>query len=231
VFPTQSFAVLEERNDPFWGTGAITYDTETGLEWLDVYLSTDLSCLDVSTQFGQGGEFEGFRYATHQEVLDFLDAAGISIIDHGSSDPAHVTACQNFIELVGPTDIYNDRPTIQGMNGTIHPKYYRDSYSSPAFGHWLVREALVDPEVKLKQLFESIILLNTKHGILNSFDAKYSSALKALDDLYEYNGVAATNPLNALINAVEAQSGKIIKETEAHELISKVQAIIDLFSH
>jgi hypothetical protein len=258
VFPTQSFAVLEERNDPFWGTGAITYDTETGLEWLDVYLSTDLSCSDVSTQFGQGGEFEGFRYATHQEVLDFLDAAGISIIDHGSSDPAHVTACQNFIELVGPTDIYNDRPTIQGMNGTIHPNlsdyrmsalvyadpprgdvrhivytqtYYRDSYSSPAFGHWLVREALVDPEVKLKQLFESIILLNTKHGILNSFDAKYSSALKALDDLYEYNGVAATNTLNALINAVEAQSGKTIKETEAHELISKVQAIIDLLSH
>lgn len=73
--------------------------------------------------------------------------------------------------------------------------------------------------------------MNTKHGILNSFDAKYRSALKALDDLYEYNGVAATNPLNALINAVEAQSGKIIKETEAHELISKVQAIIDLLSH
>lgn len=38
VFPTQSFAMLEERNDPFGGTGSITYDTETGLEWLDVDL-------------------------------------------------------------------------------------------------------------------------------------------------------------------------------------------------
>lgn len=258
LFSTQSFAGLKEKNDPYWGTGAITYDTETGLEWLDLNLSTNLSCLYVSTQFGQGGEFEGFRYATNQEVLDFLNSAGISIIDHGSSDPSHVKACSNFIELIGLTDIYNDRPSIRGINGTLHPElsdyhmsvliyadtprgdvrqvvytqtYYRDYFSSPTFGHWLVRETIVDSEVKLKQLLESIILLNTKYGILNIYDAKYISVLQALDDFYENNEAAVVNSLNAIINAIEAQGRKILKETEANGLISKVQVIIDLVSH
>ena len=44
------------------------------------------------------------------------------------------------------------------------------------------------------------------------------------------NDDAAIDSLNAFINAVEAQRGKEITETEAEELISKVQAIIDLLS-
>ena len=258
LFPTQSFAVLKERNDPYWGTGAITYDAETGLEWLDLSFSTNLSSSYVSNQFGQGGEFEGFRYATHKEVLDFLNSAGISIIDYGSSDPSHVKACFNFIELVGLTDIYNDRPSVGGINGTLHPElsdyymsvliyadtsrsdvrkvvytqtYYRNYFSSPTFGHWLVRETIVDSEVKLKQLLDSIILLNTKYGILNIYDTKYISVLKALDDFYENNEATVINSLNAIINAIEDQSRKIIKKTEANELISKVQIIIDLISY
>jgi hypothetical protein len=44
------------------------------------------------------------------------------------------------------------------------------------------------------------------------------------------NELAAIDSLNAFINAVEAQRGKEITEIEAEELISKVQATIDLLS-
>ena len=256
---TDSFAALEERDDPDWGIGSITYDSGTGLEWLDVNLSTNLTYNYVSDQFGQGGYFEGFRYATHQEVLDLIDEADISIIDLGSTDPNHVNACQNFIDLVGSTDNINGYDAVRGVNGTVPPyvndmfrmslqvqagltstgdvwyiadtmAYFSVSLANQGFGHWLVREALVDPEVMLQQLSDFVISLNIKQGISNSFDAKLSSALQALDDLNENNDVAAINSLNAFINAVEAQSGKAITEIDADELISKAQAIIDLLS-
>ncbi len=49
------------------GDGLITLDTESGLEWLDLTQSIDRSFNDVSTQFGSGMDFEGFRYATYIE--------------------------------------------------------------------------------------------------------------------------------------------------------------------
>ena len=257
-FQTQSFAALEERSDPDFGAGSITYDSATGLEWLDVDFSANLSYNFVSNQFGEEGDFEGFRYATHQEVLDFLAEAGISLIDELITNPIVVTACQNFIELVGPTGNFNGYPAVWGINGTESPSgsavfyrsvqingylwegevsylvatgaNYNELYNYDLLGHWLVRETVVDPEVMLQKLSEFVISLNIKQGISNSFDAKLSSALKALDDLNENNDVAAINSLNAFINAVEAQRGKEISEADADSLISQTQAIIDLLS-
>ena len=42
-------------------------DTATGLDWLDVTLSVNLSYDAVSTQLGAGGQFAGWRYATGDE--------------------------------------------------------------------------------------------------------------------------------------------------------------------
>ena len=39
-------------------------DTKNGLDWLDLTLSLNRSYNDVSSQFGVGGDFEGWRYAT-----------------------------------------------------------------------------------------------------------------------------------------------------------------------
>jgi hypothetical protein len=42
-------------------------DTATGLDWLDVTASVNMSFDQVSAQFGVGGTFEGWRYASGDE--------------------------------------------------------------------------------------------------------------------------------------------------------------------
>jgi len=255
TFPTQSFAALEER-DSYRGIGSITYDTTTGLEWLDVDLSINRSYDDVSSQFGEEGDFEGFRHATIEEVEDLFFAAGITIIGGWGDDTDYMEACEAFALLLGPTSWWLELPAVSGISGSPFEVLWRGAATSPSsrdghivyltsinpsggfsgtwyspkMGHWLVRETVVDPEVMLQQLSEIVFSLNIKQGISNSFDAKLSSALKALDDLNENNDVAAINSLNAFMNAVDAQRGKELTETEADELISKVQAIIDVLS-
>ena len=54
----------------------ITQDTSTGLEWLDLTATTRRSYNDVSSKFGAGQEFAGWRYATNAEISGFFDAFG-----------------------------------------------------------------------------------------------------------------------------------------------------------
>jgi hypothetical protein len=56
--------------------GNVTRDTNSGLDWLDATATAGMSYNDVSLQFGSGGAFEGYRYATLPELEGFLTAAG-----------------------------------------------------------------------------------------------------------------------------------------------------------
>lgn len=58
------------------GDNLITRDTTSGLEWLDLTATTSQSYNDVSSRFGAGQEFEGWRYATQSEAAAFFDAFG-----------------------------------------------------------------------------------------------------------------------------------------------------------
>lgn len=69
-------------NDPSLPPSAdgfnITRDTDTGHEWLDVDLSAgrsyaDLTGADGSNEFVAGGDFEGFRYATHEQLTGAIN--------------------------------------------------------------------------------------------------------------------------------------------------------------
>jgi hypothetical protein len=60
----------------FIDNGSYTTDTFSGLDWLDSTASTDRSFNDVSSHFGVGGDFEGWRYASTAEVTTFWDNAG-----------------------------------------------------------------------------------------------------------------------------------------------------------
>ena len=56
-FTSTAFAAIYDN-----GTG--TTDSTSGLDWLDLTASTGRSYADVSGEFGTGGDFEGYRYAT-----------------------------------------------------------------------------------------------------------------------------------------------------------------------
>lgn len=61
-----------------FGIGALTRDTDQGLDFLDLTLSQGRSFNDVSSEFGVGGDFEGFRYATIDEYIQLANNFGVN---------------------------------------------------------------------------------------------------------------------------------------------------------
>ena len=106
-------AELLSLNDPVHGPGAITRDTATGLEWLDLNLTTNRSIEYVTSQFDIGGEFVGFRYANESELIHLWEHAGIPNIDGDSA--ANIGPAEALMDLIGATEISSDgRPIAFG---------------------------------------------------------------------------------------------------------------------
>jgi hypothetical protein len=78
----------------------------------------------------------------------------------------------------------------------------------------------------LNDLVQRVISLNVQGGISNSFDAKLDAVVNAIDDSNEKNNAAAQNAMHAFINAVEAQRGKKLTDTQVTQLVNVAQAII-----
>jgi Tol biopolymer transport system component len=81
------------------------------------------------------------------------------------------------------------------------------------------------PQEMIEEVISLIVDLNLNNGISNSLDAKLNSAVNALADVNQNNDVAACNSLDALINAVEAQSGGMIPVEDALEIIDSILEI------
>jgi hypothetical protein len=64
------------------------------------------------------------------------------------------------------------------------------------------------PEALLSALISDVVSLNIRSGIANSFDAKLSAVMAAIDEIREESHASAVNGLRAFINAVQAQSAK-----------------------
>ena len=103
-------------SDAVFGADSITLDTDTGLEWLDVTLSVNRSYLDVSAEFGAGGDFEGFRYASVDDLLGLFTNANIPNVDNYSA--ANVGPGQALANLLGATGFQSGFPETVGFTGT-----------------------------------------------------------------------------------------------------------------
>ena len=79
----------------------LTYDSETGLEWLDITLSTDRSYREISQEFGVGGDYDGFRFATGADLTTLFGNAGLILEDQRL--PA-VQQILDFFDLFGAED-------------------------------------------------------------------------------------------------------------------------------
>ena len=62
--------------------GLQTYDTQSGLEWLDLSQTRGLSFDEVSAQLGVGGLYAGYRYATTLEAQTLLGEFGLPIVSY-----------------------------------------------------------------------------------------------------------------------------------------------------
>ena len=158
-------AALVSQDDPDYGVGSITFDTDTGLQWLDVPLSQARTYLDVAGEFGIGGDFEGFRHAFGAELVQLYMNAGIPDINVSGGSAANVAPATALSNLVGPTAFQSGNPQTFGFyndlssgplrfNGDIdflfsngNPAYIasttliarNEGVVFDSVGHWLVR--------------------------------------------------------------------------------------------
>ena len=88
--------------------GAYLTDTASGLDWLDVTATVNMSYDEVSAQLGTGGAFEGWSYATATQFASLVDdATGITSGITGA-DQAYIysnsnTTIHELIGLLGDT--------------------------------------------------------------------------------------------------------------------------------
>lgn len=104
---TASNAVFQQSFDPVFGN--LILDTDTGLLWMPVDQTTDLSFSDMQAQFGETGSFFGFRHATTHEVWNMASHFGY---DPNSSDAVNGAPCFDMLSLFG--DTYST-----GVGGTL----------------------------------------------------------------------------------------------------------------
>lgn len=107
------------------GDGLIMRDVKTGLEWLDLTTSVNRSFNDVSSQFALGGDFEGFRYATFNEVTTLFENAGIP--DVGVNQASETSA--NFLSVQAAQDLFGR--TLDLPNAVRSQGLFDDGASSP----------------------------------------------------------------------------------------------------
>ena len=90
----------------FIDSGTYLTDTTSGLDWLDVTASVNRSYNDVSSRFGLGNIFEGWRYATGLEFNGLVEhwtsggsAAGYYMVEH----PEGIGSIDGLVDALGST--------------------------------------------------------------------------------------------------------------------------------
>ncbi len=111
--------VLVEEDLFGTGDGLLTLDTDTGFRWLDLTESTNRSVNDVSSQFGVGGDFEGFRYATIAEAATLYANAGIP--NPYLFTEANVPGVTSLLALMGETGCLLGSSATSGACGLASP--------------------------------------------------------------------------------------------------------------
>lgn len=170
VFPAQSSGSLIST-DSVYGPGTLTMDTATFFGWLDVTVTQGRSYNDISSKFGAGQEFEGFRYATLGEVAQFFTNAGIPNLNGlTAANFAPVRALELLVGITATGGItYNEQsvgvcgtsfsagshviPSLRWEPGTGKAAGYTTtagSQSDPSGnnnrGHWLILDGVVPVE-------------------------------------------------------------------------------------
>jgi hypothetical protein len=63
-------------DDPVFGSGALTRDTSQGLDFLDLTFTYNYNFATVEGMMAAGQTFDGFRYATEDEVIALINNYG-----------------------------------------------------------------------------------------------------------------------------------------------------------
>ena len=139
------------------GDGLAILDTASNMEWLDLTETADLTVDYVSGQFGPGGEFEGWRFATYSEGQQLLVSAGVVYPAEWHVD--NYVPVSNLLDIWGDlrhgyprmsrgSDFafdYNPNDWVAGQLGIGGPTYHPGEGWGWAQGHWNIDHDYHDP--------------------------------------------------------------------------------------
>ncbi|WP_145999096.1 PEP-CTERM sorting domain-containing protein [Oceanicoccus sp. KOV_DT_Chl] len=106
--------------------GGTTFDTATGLEWLDVTATIGLSYNQVSAQLGAGGTWQGWRYATYSELDQLIAGFGYSPV---------ITPC-SLGQVYCDNSLPGDNNLIETMIQTLGDTYYQYLVDENLLGYY-----------------------------------------------------------------------------------------------
>jgi hypothetical protein len=112
AFSSAAFAA----STSFIDNGSYTTDTISGLDWLDIPNSLGKTHDYVSSRFGAGDAYEGYRYATGTEFIELINNYTGSTIDTSIGNRVVLPngSLPGLIELLG-----NTYPHSRGLEGII----------------------------------------------------------------------------------------------------------------
>jgi hypothetical protein len=119
-------AAIVSIDDAVFGPGAITRDTETNLDWLDLTLSTNYTWSQIASLTQTGSLFEGFVFADGSKIRQFWEDAGIDTTQFGQGLSASLyLPVSELIAFLGITYGLPGDPQIfsMGFSSTFEPGY------------------------------------------------------------------------------------------------------------
>ena len=139
---------LQSQSSSF-GPDTITFDPNTGLQWLDLTESIGYSHNQMLHEIQPGGAFEGYHYATDAEIRQLFIDAGIDV-GPGSEDfiPANyapIVALTDLIGVVGDFGNCGSGCTFFFTQGyTAEPPPYPGQVASTGLS-WFDNDPLLSP--------------------------------------------------------------------------------------
>lgn len=140
------------------GDNLISRDTSSSLDWLDLTETNNMTMLQVKSQLGSGGAFEGWRYATGTEVISLWSNFNIDLSSNGPQSlvgvDANIILASNFLGNISCESncstypygtsgwIDEASPTTSYLYYTMGASIYQTSLSSyDRYGYSLSNEA------------------------------------------------------------------------------------------
>lgn len=112
-------ATLIPISNPTFGSNSLILDTSTGLEWLNLRFSLNLTAPEVISEFGPGQQFAGFRYATLDEYTSLFS----EVFNTCLLCDLDLATTENFANLFGPTSfstiLGQSLPELDGLFGAV----------------------------------------------------------------------------------------------------------------
>jgi len=101
--------------------GSFTYDPRTGLSWLDLTQTFDISYDQMQVMLRPGGPFDGFRQASQDEVLQLFRDAGIMNVPffQSSLSQFQLAPIRELQSLVGVTNTIANSSFVRSVSTGI----------------------------------------------------------------------------------------------------------------